>query len=124
MSENEILSYILYGHGLDKNAINQDSNNSNMLLGLGVSGLSGIAQSIVGSFGVQDVQLGTQGSGDEMQVEVQGYINRRLRLSYGYGVFSTVGEFKVRYELVRNLYAEFVSSIDKAVDLVYSFEFD
>lgn len=124
MSENEILSYILYGHGLEKNALNQDSNNSNLLLGLGVSGLSGIASAIVGSFGVQDVQLGTQGSGDEMQVEVQGYINRRLRLSYGYGVFSSVGEFKIRYELFRNLYAEFVSSLDKAVDIVYSFEFD
>ena len=124
MSENEILSYILYGHGLEKNALNQDSNNSNMLLGLGVSGLSGIASALVGSFGVQDVQLGTQGSGDEMQVEVQGYINRRLRLSYGYGVFSSVGEFKIRYELVRNLYAEFISSLDKAVDIVYSFEFD
>ena len=124
MSENEILSYILYGHGLDKTSINQDSNNSNMLLGLGVSGLSGVAQAVAGSFGVQDVQLATQGTGDEMQVAVQGYINRRLRLSYGYGVFSAVGEFKVRYELVRNLYAEFVSSIDQAVDLVYSFEFD
>lgn len=124
MSQNEILSYILYGHGLEKSALQQDSNNSNMLLGLGVSSLSGIASSLASSFGVKDIQLGTQGTGDEMQVSVQGYVTRRLRLSYGYGVFNAVGEFKVRYELFQSLYAEFVSSIDQAVDLIYSFEFD
>lgn len=124
MSENEVLSYILYGHGLDKNVANQDSNNSNMLLGLGVSGLSGLAQGVAGAFGVDNVKLGTQGRGDNTQVEVQGYVTRKLRLSYGYGVFNSVGEFKIRYELIRNLYAEFVSSIDQAVDIIYSFEFD
>lgn len=124
MSENEVLSYILYGHGLDKNVANQDNNNSSMLLGLGVSGLSGLAQGVAGAFGVDNVQVGTQGRGDETQVEVQGYVTRKLRLSYGYGVFNSVGEFKVRYELIRNLYAEFISSMDQAIDIIYSFEFD
>ncbi len=124
MSENEILSYILYGHGLDKNVATQDTNNSNLLLGMGVSGLSGIAQGIAGALGVENVQVGTQGRGDDTQVELQGYVTRKLRLSYGYGVFNSVGEFKIRYELIRNFYAEFVSSIDQAVDLIYSFEFD
>lgn len=124
MSENEILSYILYGHGLDKSALNTDSNNSNMLLGVGMSGISGIASAMATSMGLENVQFNTQGSGDETQVAVQGYITRKLRVSYGYGVFNSVGEFKLRYELMRNLYAEFVSSLDQAVDLVYSFEFD
>ena len=124
MSQNEILSYILYGHGLEKNVLNQDSTNSNMLLGLGMSGISSMMSSLASSFGMRNVQFNTQGSGDDTQVAVQGYINRRLRLSYGYGVFSAVGEFKVRYELIQNLYAEFVSSINQAVDLIYSFEFD
>lgn len=124
MSENEILSYILYGHGLDKNVATQDTNNSNILLGIGVSGLSGLAQGVAGALGVENVQVGTQGRGDDTQVELQGYVTRKLRLSYGYGVFNSVGEFKIRYELIRNFYAEFVSSIDQAVDLIYSFEFD
>ena len=124
MSQNEILSYILYGHGLDKNVLNQESNNSGMLLGLGISGVSSVMSSLASSFGMNNVQFNTQGSGDDTQFSVEGYVSRRLRLSYGYGVFSAVGEFKVRYELIQNLYAEFVSSIDQAVDLIYSFEFD
>lgn len=124
MSQNEILSYILYGHGLDKNVLQQDSNNSNLLLGLGVSGISGLATGIAESFGVRDIQFNTEGSGDEMQVAVQGYITRKLRLSYGYGIFSTIGEFKLRYELIDSFYVEFISALNQTVDLIYSFDFD
>lgn len=124
MSQNEILSYILYGHGLDKNVLQQDSNNSNLLLGLGVSSISGLATNLAQSFGVRDIQFNTEGSGDDMQVSVQGYITRKLRLSYGYGIFSTLGEFKLRYELIDSLYVEFVSALNQTVDLIYSFDFD
>lgn len=124
MSQNEILSYILYGHGLDKNVLQQDSNNSNLLLGLGVSGISGLATGIAESFGVRDIQFNTEGSGDEMQVAVQGYITRKLRISYGYGIFSTIGEFKLRYELIDSFYVEFISALNQTVDLIYSFDFD
>lgn len=95
-----------------------------MLLGLGVSSMSGLVNSLAGAFGVQGLQVGSQGSGDETQVQVQGYISRRLRVSYGYGVFNAVGEFKIRYELVHQLYVEYISSIEQAVDLIYSFSFD
>lgn len=125
MSQNEVLSYLLYGHGLDKTSALQDStSNSSMLMGLGVSSASGLVNAVVGAFGVQNVQVQAAGSGDDTQVQVQGYLTRKIRVSYGYGVFNAVGEFKLRYEFVRRLYAEFISSVDQAVDLVYSFEFD
>ena len=124
MSENEILSYILYGHGLEKSSATQDANNGALLLGLGLSSTTSLVNSIVGVLGFQDVQVGASGSGDEAQVSVQGYLTKKIRISYGYGIYNAVGEFKVRYELVRKLYAEFVSSVDQAVDLIYSFEFN
>ncbi len=126
MSDNETLSYILYGHGLEKNAsFSQDNNSSSqLLLGLGLSSSTGVVNALVGAFGVQSVQFGATGSGEDTAVEVQGYITRKIRISYGYGVFNAVSEFKLRYEIIRKLYAEFVSSVDQAVDLIYSFEFD
>ncbi len=123
MSQNEIMSYLLYGHGLDKSSNLNDGNNSGMLVGLGVSSLGGLVNSMVGAFGVQNVRVNTAGSGDDTQVQVQGYITRNIRVGYGYGVFNAVGEFKLRYEFMRRLYAEFVSSVDQAVDIIYSFEF-
>jgi len=123
MSKNEILSYLLYGHGLERNASgNSDASSAQLLMSLGLGTTAGMLNSVVGIFGMDGVQLGSSGSGDETQVEVQTYVNNRLRLSYGYGIYNSVNEFKIRYELVRKLYAEFVSSIDQSVNLIYSFE--
>lgn len=124
MSQNEILSYILYGHGLEKSSSAQDANNSNILLSLGLSSTTSLVTGFVNALGIDGLEFNTQGSGDDTQVAVQGYLTRKIKVSYGYGIFSTIGEFKLRYELMRSLYAEFISSIDQAVDLVYSFEFN
>ena len=70
------------------------------------------------------VQLGSSGNGDDTQVELQTYLTNKIRLSYGYGVFNSVNEFKLRYELLRRLYVELVSSLDQSVDLIYSFDMD
>lgn len=123
MSQNEVMSYLLYGHGLDKNSSLNEGSNASMLVGLGVSSAGGLVNSVMGAFGVQNLEFNASGSGEETQVEVQGYITRNIRVGYGYGVFNAVGEFKLRYEFMRRLYAEFVSSLDQAVDLIYSFEF-
>ncbi len=125
MSQNEVMSYLLYGHGLDKSSSLNDSssNSASMLVSLGVSSAGAIANSVVGAFGMRNVEFGSSGSGDDTQVEVQGYITRNIRVGYGYGVFNAIGEFKLRYEFMRRLYAEFASSLEQSVDLIYSFEF-
>ena len=126
MSENEIVSYLLYGHGLEKNVQNNNSDNSSsqLLMTLGLGTTTGLLNSIVGVFGMDGVQLGSSGNGDETQVELQTYLTNKIRLSYGYGVFNSVNEFKLRYELLRRLYVELVSSLDQSVDLIYSFDMD
>ncbi len=124
MSQNEILSYLLYGHGLEKNSNDPDSSSATLLMALGLGTTAGLMNSITGAMGMNSVQFQSSGSGEETQVGVQTYITSRIMMSYGYGVFTSVGEFKLRYELMRKLYAEFVSSLDQAVDLIYSFEFD
>ena len=124
MSQNEILSYLLYGHGLEKNTDDSSGQNSQFLMTLGLGTTTGLINSLAGALGMQGVQFASSGSGDETTVGVQTYITKNIRLSYGYGVFTSLSEFRIRYELMRKLYAEFISSIDQSVDLIYSFEFD
>ncbi|GAL14234.1 uncharacterized protein YtfN [Vibrio astriarenae] len=40
------------------------------------------------------------------------------------GIFDSVGEFTVRYRIMKDLYIEVVSGLDSAVDVLYQFEFD
>ncbi|HAW92017.1 TPA: hypothetical protein DCX24_04140, partial [Candidatus Azambacteria bacterium] len=49
---------------------------------------------------------------------------RDLQVKYGIGIFEPIGEFTLRYRLMQSLYLEAVSGLDKAVDLLYRFEFD
>lgn len=124
MSQNEILSYLLYGHGLDKNTNDPDSSSMQLLTALGLGTTTGIVNSVAGALGVNGLQFGSSGSGQQTQIGVQTYLTNNIMMSYGYGVFTSVGEFKLRYEMMRRFYVEFVSSLDQAVDLIYSFEFD
>ncbi|KOO10469.1 hypothetical protein AKJ18_34095, partial [Vibrio xuii] len=94
------------------------------LIGLSLSKRGRVVVSIGVAFGVQDLQVDTAGTGDDSQVTVSGYILPGLQVKYGVGIFDSVGEFTVRYRLMKDLYLEVVTGVSSAVDILYQFEFD
>ena len=121
MSQQEQLSYLLRGRGLDNG---DDSALQSILLGAGVSQVGGIVTSAGEAIGLSDVTLDTEGSGANTQVTIGGNIAPGLRVQYGAGVFSSIAEVKVRYELMPRLYLQAVSGLSQAVDLFYQFKID
>ena len=121
MSQQEQLSYLLRGRGLDNG---DDSALQSILLGAGVSQVGGIVTSAGEAIGLSDVTLDTEGSGADTQVTIGGNIAPGLRVQYGAGVFSSIAEIKVRYELMPRLYLQAVSGLAQAVDLFYQFKID
>ncbi|AOM41546.1 autotransporter assembly complex protein TamB [Xenorhabdus hominickii] len=121
-SQQEALSYLLRGEGLEKG----DSDNSQMtamLIGLGVAQSGQIVGKIGETFGVSDLALDTQGVGDKSQVVVSGRITKDLQVKYGVGIFDSLATLTLRYRVMPRLYLEAVSGIDQALDLLYEFEF-
>ena len=118
------LSYLIMGRDLDSSSGNTGNAVTTSLLGMTLASSSMAVGEIGEAFGLQDLTLDTAGSGDNSQVTVSGYLSRDLQLKYGYGIFNAVGEFTLRYRLMRRLYLEAVSGLDNAVDLLYKFEFD
>lgn len=122
MPQSNALSYLLRGQDIDAES---DGNAMyTALIGLSLAQSGKVVGEIGEAFGVQDLQLDTQGAGDDSQVTVSGYILPGLQVKYGVGIFDSVGEFTVRYRLLKNLYVEAVNGLDNAVDLLYQFEFD
>lgn len=119
MSQQQQLSYLLRGRGLENS---DDSAVQSMLIGLGVSQLGGVVSTVGEAFGLSDVSLDTKGSGDETQVTIGGNLAPGLRVQYGAGVFSSIAEIKIRYELMPHLYLQAVSGLAQAVDLFYQFK--
>lgn len=122
MSQNSALSYLLRGRDVDD--VGGGSAMTTALIGLSLAKSGKVVGKIGEAFGVQDLQLGTAGSGDDSQVTVSGYIAPGLQVKYGVGIFNALGEFTVRYELVTNFYIEAVTGLDSAVDFIYQFSFD
>ncbi|CEE94829.1 conserved hypothetical protein; putative exported protein [Xenorhabdus nematophila str. Anatoliense] len=121
-SQQEALSYLLRGQGLEKG----DSDNSQMttiLIGLGVAQSGQLVGKIGETFGVSDLALDTQGIGDKSQVVVSGRITNDLQVKYGVGIFDSLATLTLRYRVMPRLYLEAVSGIDQALDLLYEFEF-
>ncbi|GLQ73472.1 autotransporter assembly complex protein TamB [Vibrio penaeicida] len=122
MPQANALSYLLRGRDIDAEA--GGNLMTTTLIGLSLAKSGKVVGEIGQAFGVQDLQLDTAGSGDDSQVTVSGYILPGLKVTYGVGIFNSLGEFTVRYRLMQDLYVEAVSGLDSAVDLIYQFEFD
>ncbi|MBT0323310.1 translocation/assembly module TamB domain-containing protein, partial [Vibrio campbellii] len=122
MPQANALSYLLRGQDID--AESGGNAMTTTLIGLSLAKSGKVVGEIGEAFGVQDLQLDTAGSGDDSQVTVSGYILPGLQVKYGVGIFTSLGEFTVRYRLMKDLYLEAVSGVDSAVDLLYQFEFN
>ena len=75
-------------------------------------------------FGLQEVSLDSKGEGDDTAVEISAYVLPKVQVSYGYGLYNALSEFKVRYEMFPRFYIEGVSALERSVDAIYKFEFD
>ncbi len=122
MSQQEALSYLLRGQGLDSNQSDSAAMTS-MLVGLGVAQSGQVVGKIGETFGVSNLALDTQGVGDSSQVVVSGYVLPGLQVKYGVGIFDSLATLTLRYRLMPKLYLEAVSGVDQALDLLYQFEF-
>lgn len=122
MSQQEALSYLLRGQGLDSGDSDSAAMTS-MLIGLGVAQSGQVVGKIGETFGVSNLALDTQGVGDSSQVVVSGYVLPGLQVKYGVGIFDSLATLTLRYRLMPRLYLEAVSGVDQALDLLYQFEF-
>ncbi|WP_409308237.1 translocation/assembly module TamB domain-containing protein [Pectobacterium sp. B1J-3] len=122
MSQQEALSYLLRGQGLDSGGADSSAMTS-ALVGLGVAQSGQVVGKIGEAFGVSNLALDTQGVGDNSQVVVSGYVLPGLQVKYGVGIFDSLATLTLRYRLMPKLYLEAVSGINQALDVLYQFEF-
>jgi translocation and assembly module TamB len=75
--------------------------------------------------GFEDVNLDTSGQGEGTQLSLTGTIAPGVQLRYGVGVFGSISEVAIRYELNPRLYIEAVSGgVSNAIDIYYQFSIE
>ncbi|WP_102798001.1 translocation/assembly module TamB domain-containing protein [Bowmanella denitrificans] len=129
MEQSAILSYIL--RGKPPGAGGESDGRSMAILmaanqGIGITGASGLTDALNNIPLVSDITLDTETdavSGDSLAT-VSGYIGERIYLKYGVGILEPVTQITVRFYLLNQLWLEAVSSLERSMDLYYSFDLD
>ena len=122
MEQQQSLSYMLTGRGIGESSGESDNTMlTNMLLGFGLGKSENMVSNLGEKLGFRDVNLDTSGQGENTQLAVSGYVAPGVQLRYGVGVFDSVSEVALRYELLPQLYIEAVSGLNNAIDIYYRF---
>lgn len=116
------LAYLLLGRDIGTSA--GDGSVTAGLIGIGIANSGRLVGKLGEAFGVSDLSLDTAGSGDKSKVTVSGYLSPKLQIKYGVGIFNQLGEFTLRYRLMKQLYVEGVKGVANSVDLLYKMEFN
>lgn len=123
LEQERILAYIVLGRDIAAG----DDNDNNILataaLSMGISNGRGLATDIAEAFGIREFNIEASGRGEDTQVLLSGRISEKLLVRYGVGVFTPVNTLYLRYDLTKKLYLETAQGIERAADLIYSFEF-
>lgn len=132
LSEQEAMNALITGRinegnsGLSNEAgFKSDINNTIAAAGisLGLGGTRAFTNQIGQTFGLSGLALDAQGTGDDTQVSLTGYITPDLYIRYGVGVFTPVNKLTLRYQMNKRLYLEASQSLEKAIDLFYHWRF-
>ncbi|WP_260086104.1 translocation/assembly module TamB domain-containing protein [Candidatus Palibaumannia cicadellinicola] len=121
-SQPEALSYLLKGHGIDEMSTDRNIMVA-MLIRMGMVQSEQFLGKIGDLFGVTDLALDTQGSGDSSKVIFSGYIAPRLQVKYNLDIFDSLATLILHYRLMPQLYLEVVSGLNQALNLFYRFDF-
>ena len=132
LSEQEAMNALITGRindgssGLNNtDSFKSDVNNTIAAAGisLGLGGTRALTNQIGQTFGLSGLALDAQGTGDDTQVSVTGYITPDLYIRYGVGVFTPVNKLTLRYQMNQRLYLEASQSLEKAIDMFYHWRF-
>ena len=123
MSQNEAMSYLVRGRGMDSGAAADGTAVAISVAG-GVVNRSTLVSELNRIPGVSNIEFGATGTEADTAATVGGYIGKRLYLSYGFGLYEPINVLTARLYLGTRLWLEVVSQLENSVDLYYSFDID
>ncbi|MBL7003881.1 MAG: translocation/assembly module TamB domain-containing protein [Gammaproteobacteria bacterium] len=91
-------------------------------LALGLSGGDRIARTIGDRFGLDEMRVESNDSGDQASLVIGRYLSPRLYVSYGVGLIESVNTLSVRYKISEKWQLKAESGEYQGADILYTFE--
>ncbi len=122
MPRAEALSYLTVGKSINDLDSGEQASVDSAANSLAVSGGNLLAREIGGRLGFDEVGVAEGTEPGSASLVIGKYLNPRLFVSYGVGLFDAVNELRVRYRLSSQWTVEAASGDQSSADLVYTIE--
>lgn len=96
---------------------------SKAAISLGLTQANKVTGKIGEGFGIRDLTLEAEGSGDDTSVVASGYLSDDLSIRYGVGIFEPISTVALRYDLGKYFYLEAASGLAASLDIFYTRNF-
>ena len=121
MPQTDALSYVILGRAPQSRG--DEGQMSRAAISLGLTQANKVTQGIGEEFGIRNLTLEAEGSGDESAVVASGYLTDELSIRYGVGIFQPITTVALRYDIGRYFYLEAASGLAASLDIFYTRDF-
>lgn len=122
MGQTETLAYLLLGRPLDKASSEDGDMMVQATLALGLNGGDRIARALGSRFGIDDIRVESNDSGDQASLVMGRYLSPRLYVGYGVGLVKAINTFNVRYQISDHWQLKGESGEYPGVDILYTID--
>lgn len=121
MPQTDALSYVILGRAPQSQG--DQGQMSRAALSLGLTQANKVTGQIGEEFGIRQLTLEAEGSGEQTSVVASGYLTDELSVRYGVGIFEPITTVALRYDLGRYFYLEAASGLAASLDIFYTRDF-
>lgn len=121
MPQTDALSYLILGRAPQSQG--DEGQMSRAALSLGLTQANKVTGQIGEEFGIRQLTLEAEGSGEQTSVVASGYLTDELSVRYGVGIFEPITTVALRYDLGRYFYLEAASGLAASLDIFYTRDF-
>ncbi len=124
MAQTDQLSWLILGRSAQAGSDQDQASLQNATLALGLKGSDFLAKRVQGKLGLDEVSIGTRpGEQSNQAALVLGkYLNPRIYVSYGIGLFEPIYTFRMRYSISEKWTLQTESGVESSGDVVYTVE--
>ncbi|MFW2373716.1 MAG: translocation/assembly module TamB domain-containing protein [Gammaproteobacteria bacterium] len=122
MGQTDTLSYLLLGRPMENASGEEGAMMAKAALALGLSGGDRVARVLGERFGLDEMRVESNDSGDQASLVVGRYLSPKLYVSYGVGLMETVNTLSLRYQISDKWQIKAESGGDQGADLLYTIQ--
>ncbi len=122
MGETDTLSYLILGRPME-GASSEDGNMvAQAALALSLSGGDRIARALGNRFGMDEMRVASNDTGDQASLVLGRYLSPKLYVGYGVGILKATNTFSLRYQISKHWLLKGESGETSGMDILYTID--